>query len=433
MRKLVLSLCASLALSIGAVVAGPEILQIVTRLGHNIPQDKLGDDYLFGLFWAAVLWLSIVFWPVPTGHKEDLFWLWAGKCFVLLGFMLLVENHYNDMDGYTYFDRSREGGLEWHGFESAAGTENIVNLARLFRVVLPVDSYHASKVSFGMVGLVAVYLFYRAAVLFLGYEDRRLLYILAFWPSLLFWSSLLGKEPIILLGVALYVYGAVGWHRFKRLRYLALITLGVALAMLVRLWMGPILLAPLAIFALIGVRDVVLKAVFAVFVAGIFWLAVDQFKNQFNIQTNEDALNTLNSWAQTEGGKGGSGQAVSADITDIVQFALFVPRAVFTALFRPLPGEVPNAFGWLAGIEDLALLSVAALALVRMRWKSLGDPIVLWALGLVGVWALAYGVISYVNLGTAHRYRLQILPILLSVSLYLGRRRPKELLDKRLA
>ncbi len=419
------------AAAIGLALAEPGLLHKVVDLGHNIPQSNVAGDYLFALFWAALFWLSILLWPVPSQHKQVLFWLWAGRCLVTLGFMLLVENYYEVMDGFTYFDLSREGGLEWHGFESMAGTENIINLARLHRMIVPVDSYHAMKVSFGMIGLVAVYVVYRAAVMFLGRENLRLLCVLSLWPSILFWSSLLGKDPIVLLGVALYVYGAVGWHRLKNWHYLVPMGLGIVVAMLIRVWMGPILLAPLAIFAFLSIRGPFLKMGFTAIAVWTLWLAIGQFQSQFNIQTHEDALRTLNLLSQAAGGQGGSGQEVGVDLTDIVQTARFLPWGVFTALFRPLPGEVQNAFGWLAGIEDLALLWLVALAFMRTRWRELREPVVLWAVSLVLVWAVAYASISYLNLGMGHRYRLQIMPILLCVILYLSRRRRKKMPTER--
>jgi hypothetical protein len=42
-----------------------------------------------------------------------------------------------------------------------------------------------------------------------------------------------------------------------------------------------------------------------------------------------------------------------------------------------------------------------------------------WAVLLIVVWAAAYGFVSYQNLGGAVRYRLQILPVLVGLLLYI--------------
>ncbi len=89
-------------------------------------------------------------------------------------------------------------------------------------------------------------------------------------------------------------------------------------------------------------------------------------------------------------------------------------------MFRPLPGEVNNVFGFLAGLEDSFLLILFALAMKRLRWRELLDPIIIWAILLIVTWAAAYGFIGF-NLGTVCRYRMQILPVFLGILLYLGR------------
>ena len=126
--------------------------------------------------------------------------------------------------------------------------------------------------------------------------------------------------------------------------------------------------------------------------------------------------------------RGGSGNEapVLASPTDMLKFA---PLAMFTALFRPLPGEVMNPFGMLAGIENLILLSLLILAIRRGRLSVLKDQTILWAVSFVIIWSFVYGFVSFQNMGAAVRFKLQILPLLISLILYLvygdrlGRRR----------
>jgi hypothetical protein len=101
----------------------------------------------------------------------------------------------------------------------------------------------------------------------------------------------------------------------------------------------------------------------------------------------------------------------------------FLPWGVFTSLFRPLPGEVNIPFGVLAGLEDAVLIFFAIRALVRAGRSRLRDPVVLWDLAFVLIWASMYGLISANNLGAGVRYRTQILPSLILLLLYLGRPR----------
>jgi hypothetical protein len=403
-------------------VTGARLLDLVRALGHNIPQKELAQDYLFAVIWAGILGLTILAWPVPRGDKRGLLWIWLAKCFVTLGFMLFYENRYG-LDAYMYFDQSvQAGALDWNLVASSVGrgSQLIINLCALQNLLLP-DSFHALKVSFAMVGLVAIYLFYRAALLFLQREDLRVLYILGFFPSILFWSSTLGKDPIVLFGISVYTYGVVAWWRLRRVRYMVVIATGILVTMAVRLWLGPILLAPLAVFALWGVKGLVRKCVVLALVLTSFWVAVQKVRENFRIETTQDVVNASHqisrSWQ-----RGGSATQVS-DFSSLAQMIKLAPIEAFTALFRPLPGEVMNLFGWLAGLENAVLLLALFVAAVRTRWWELKDPLVMWVVVLIAAWAHVYGFISSQNLGSAVRFKLQVLPLLWGMLLYLSRRR----------
>ena len=123
---------------------------------------------------------------------------------------------------------------------------------------------------------------------------------------------------------------------------------------------------------------------------------------------------------------GGSGEEPAQPLTSVGSAVTFLPLGVFTALFRPLPGEVPNPFGVMAGVENIALLLFAGFAALRARLRDFRDPVVLWAVALLAAWASLYAFLSYSNLGSAVRFKLQILPVLLLLLLYLARpRAPK--------
>lgn len=407
----------------GAIVIGltvPGFLEMVVALGHNIPQEDLATDYVIALFWAVVLGISILAWPVPFRDRRRLVWVWLAKSVVTLGFMLLYEANYTTMDAYWYFDASRQSAFVWEGFKVGAGTQNILNLAWLQQRVIP--SYHALKVSFAMVGLAGIYVFYRAATVFLQYEDSRVFYALALFPSMLFWSSILGKEPVVFLGIALYVHGLVAWYRLKGIGNLGVLALGVLVTVFIRLWLGPILLFPLVILAFRSRRRIAPKLVFIVLTAVAFLFFSNQLMHEYNIDNTRDVIATTDS-ASRSWATGGSGQETQVEFTSFGQMFAFMPLGAFTALFRPLPGEIMNPFGLLAGLENSVLLALLWQAIRRTRWQELRQPLVLWAIVTVVTWASVYGYISYQNLGTAVRYRFQILAPLVGLLLYLARRR----------
>lgn len=408
-----------LAVATGLMV--PLFLEMAVRFGANVPQMYMARDYTIGVAWAAVLAVSILLLPVPARDRRALLVLWGAKCVVTLGFMLLYEFRYNDLDWYSYFRFTREAANPWTEGGIPTSGDLVVALAWLQDQVIP-NSFHALKVTFSMIGLVAVYTFYRAGVTFQhGREDLRVLYALGLFPSILFWSSIFGKDPIVSLGIALYVYGVIGWVRRRRLGYLWVVAAGIAIGALIRFWLAPILLLPLALLAIRSMGGGWSRRAGAVFIlAGLVW-AVGLFTDRLRLESTEDLLSATNRMSQ-QWAVGGSAQQLS-ELTSIGGMVRFVPLGAFTALFRPLPGEIMNPFGLLAGLENLALLGLLAVALVRTRLRTLKDPLVGWAVVLVVTWASIYGFVSYQNLGTAVRFRLQILPVLIGLLLYLAARR----------
>lgn len=424
MNKTAIKFGLALVMLAGIFLFALSFMDFVVYMGHNIPQQDMTTDYVYGLTWAMFLAISIFFWPVPARDRQMLVWGWFAKILVTLGFMLLYENNYG-LDAYGYFEAAAESNFFVSFPTIGNGNNTIYYLSKLHGQIFPI-SYHMMKVSFSLVGFIAVYLFYRSAVRFLDREDPKVYYALALFPSVIFWSSILGKDPIILLGIAMYVYGVVGWNKTNRPIFLLILLLGVIETMYIRIWVGQILLAPLSIFALHRMRGLLTKVIFLIIVAAGFFATVNQFKEKFSIETQQDLLSTSDTISHSWG-YGGSGQVLETRFTSVPVMIGFLPLGIFTALFRPLPGEVLNPFAMLAGLENLMLLFLLFQAIRRTRLLELTQPMVMWAVALILIWASVYGFTSYQNLGSAARFRLQILPVLLGTILYLRRKRRADL------
>jgi hypothetical protein len=376
--------------------------------------------YLWGLGWTVCLGLSILAWPVPRTEKPLLILLWSVKAAVGLGFMLFYESHYGALDAYGYYIRGTSPDFSWHGLQLVGGVDNIDTLVWAMHWIVP-DSYHAMKMTFAFMGLVAVYLFYRAAVLAWPGTRIATLLLLALFPSILFWSTILGKDPVILLGLALLSLGAAQLLRGRR-RWFVLFALGLLIVLLVRPWIGPMVVVPTILLAasrrwggptsggrarwVVGCMGLLAFAGFVV-----SWLAestplIGDLLSRVNVVSR--------SWA-----KGGTGQT-PPEFNSVWAVLAFLPLGIFTALFRPLLGEVPSAFGVLAGLESLALLGWVAFAALRTSRHRLAEPPVLWGILFIALWASVYAFLSYQNLGSGFRFRMQILPVGLLVLANLG-------------
>lgn len=373
-------------------------------------------DYATGVIAATVLLALIFFWPVPAAHRRILILLWLVRLGVALGAMLPYEAYYG-LDANWYFINGKALNEPLALLRFGGGTLNITAIVGLLSNIT--ESYSAQKVIFSYLGLIAVYIFYRAATICLGQERIIALYALGLLPSLLFWSSILGKDPIVLLGIAIYCYGVAGLIVRQKVSMLVYVVLGMFIASYIRTWLGLIFTTPLIVtYVLSGRSSILTKLVFLVIAIPGFLFALQGFSEQFDVETTEDLVvrtdDISTSWAY-----GGSAQQIEEGFTSIPSMIAFAPIGAFTALFRPLPFEVLNPFGMMAGLENAVLLGFFVVGLMRRGLSWSRQPVLLWAVTTLLVWGAVYGFASYQNLGTAFRYRAQVVPILLLLALYL--------------
>jgi hypothetical protein len=422
-EKLIVSSTILVVQAIVATVFTFLLMHAVVSLGHRIPARDLPADYLIALFWALALGVAIWLVPFFEEDRTTLILLWVSRVFVALILMLPYESHYG-LDSYNYF--SYGIGVPMPFAAGRGGTSVMYNLVRLHESILPpLASYHATKLSFAMAGLGGVYIFYRAAVLFLGHKDSRILLILGFTPSLLFWGSILGKDPLTMLGVAIYSYGVVGICKRRRWFYLVWVLAGISLATAIRSWMAPIMAIPLLVvmWHLIPSRATGILFLAACVLVILTELGrMEQMLNLFKAASATELIEQLSKRGQSFEG-GGSATGANLAVGSLGQFIRFAPYGIFSALFRPIPGEVLNTFGIMAGLENFVILVLVARAVVRLKRGDLHEIVVVWAISFLLFWALFYGFISSHNMGTAVRYRVQILPLEILLLLYLGRHR----------
>ena len=373
-------------------------------------------DYTAGILAAAILLALILFWPVPTAHRQVLLLLWLLRVGITLGVMLPYEAFYG-VDAKWYYLSGKALNEPLTQFQFGAGTQNIGALVGLLSNIT--ESYSALKVIFSYIGLIAIYIFYRAATICLGQDKIILLYALGLLPSLVFWSSILGKDPIVLLGIAIYCYGVAGLIVRQKFSMLVYIAIGLFIASYIRVWLGMIFVTPLIVtYVLSGRASIPTKLIFLVIAIPGFLLTFQGFSEIFSVETTQDLVARTDqisaSWA-----RGGSAQQIEGGFKSITSMIAFMPIGAFTALFRPMPFEVQNTFGLLAGLENVYILGLFVVGLLRRGFGWIRHPVLQWALTTVLVWGAVYGFVSYQNLGTAFRFRAQIVPILLLLGLYL--------------
>jgi len=377
------------------------------------------DGYLVGLVWSFVLGASILLWPVPSQDKSALLLVWLAKIVTTLGIMLIFESHYEgQVDGVVYYHESITSSFAWDEFIFGDGSSNLVNFSRVYHMMKLPDSYHALKITFSMVGMIGVYIFYRAFTLFLQQDKIFIFYILGFYPTILLWTSQIIKDPLVLLGVACYTYGVIGWYKLGKIRYFLWAGFGLWFASFMRMWYGPILLAPLIIFFLINNKiSWMSKIVFLVIVVFTLLVLSNIFAEAFKIEDSKDILAETNKIAANFASQSNSGSKIDS-FNSPIQMLAFIPIGMFAAFFRPLPGEILNLFALISGFENLFLLWFFVKSIKRIEIKYIIDPLILWAISFMIIWSAIYGIVAIGDLGSAVRYRVPVLPILVALLLY---------------
>lgn len=398
----------------------PSLFELVEMsASHGYPGTDLQMDYFLGILWASILGLSIFFWPIRKKYKTILVWIWAAKIAIALLVMLVFEAQYHlDMDGY--WTNAIDPTFSWDALRfSVNGTLNTRYLARIHHIIVPF-SYHATKMGFSMLGLMGIYQFYRASVFYLQKEDPRLLWILGFMPTILFWSSTVSKDAPSLFFVSLYTLGVTGWYRTKKSTYAAYIFVGILLTMMLRPWYGLVLLLPLPLLLIRLRGNIGLRLLAFSIILLCAKPVTTMLSSTFQITQSEELFETRN--VLIGGFTGGGSSIQSQDISSFAGLSLALPYGIISALFRPFIWEATNFFSLLCSLENSFLLMLTVCAIFRTRLRELFEPFILWMFTLLMLWASLYGMVAY-NLGSLSRYRLQIMPIFIGLLLLLSQKR----------
>ena len=305
-------------------------------------------------------------------------------------------------------------------------------------------------------GLAASWLYLGACRLLVPRPPRFVRYGMLFFPSFVFWTGLLGKDPLIGLALALSVYGAVAVcaGRGRALVNVGMMVAGVCLCLLFRphlvLILVPALLAAM-LFALrwgpgrspIGQTERRasgrgLQAA-AALVIGLAMLQTILSFGMRALGVEKPGLDALVARASQErtslsvSGTGGSNTGLTG-YKSPMDVLLKLPQSLGTLFFRPFPWDAHNATSAVGAADTLLFigLCVSVFRGVVRNWRSAWRSDAKPALGFLLVW-LAVWILMFLNmtanLGTMVRHRVQIIPVLLTLVAVVAARaefRPKD-------
>lgn len=252
-------------------------------------------------------------------------------------------------------------------------------------------------------------------------DHRRYLYLVLFWPSLLFWPSAIGKDAVMVFCLGLATYGAC-----------------VVLAPKAKVW-GVALFAG-GVFGMLQVRNhVALMAVLAVVVATTFAFiggqkaeqaggrgrvvrlaglvvmvllaltATTQTTRFFSEEAGQSTSTTEALELTVERTQQGGSEFEPIVVTNPAQ----IPAATVSVLFRPFLWEAHSAGAVIASLEGAGIAVLFLLSWKRLlRWpvSAWRRPILIYGFTYTLMFVVAFSSIG--NAGILARQRSQMLPLL---------------------
>jgi hypothetical protein len=394
-------------LVIPIVLAIVFVFERVESLGEYIWSTDLRADYLIGLVWALVLGLTFFAWP--RSQQGPLFQVWMARMVIVFILMPFYEAHYPALDAFTYHGYSVHVEV-MPGYEDQLfGTPVIFLVCQAISLVCA-ESYRALVVFFAYFGMIGSWLAYRGVAKYRNDSNPAIFYWFSLFPSVAFWSSTLGKDPlcVFFLGAATYSVGHwAATARKKHLFYYMLWALGLAT---IRPWWALIL--SLALIVTMTVRkSKKLGLVGSLAAVGVIALGVVSTTIHFGLTDVESTVSFVDKYSRVAS-VGGSAQEVP-EFTGLTDLVLFLPKGMVTVMFRPFPWEANNAFALFASLENVFLFVLILVQLRAIQWRLKWDDLSRWALVITVIWLLIYAVFGYQNLGTAIRYRAPVIQFLL--------------------
>ncbi|MDO5655725.1 MAG: hypothetical protein Q4G27_06255 [Flavobacteriaceae bacterium] len=264
-------------------------------------------------------------------------------------------------------------------------------------------------VLYSAVGMAGIYLLYRAFPLSFFTTPALLLVYAAvlLLPSMHFWTAMIGKEPVMFLGIALVILSMKNFKRFRSLFITGFIITGlirphVAAILLLAAFGGYLLTAKKLNLWLIPLMALILAAFGFIllqshWIPGLSWTGFQRV-----LEIHHTQLSQSNTYVPLE--------------------TYSWPYKLYSFYFRPFPGEISNLWGWAMALENIftqfvVLGGFSALLLLLFRYNYKPNlqewTILLFFFFLAIVLSMAYS-----NFGLISRMKVQSLPFMLLLSAY---------------
>ena len=359
--------------------------------------------FLFRLFLVALMARIIIASIIYLGNMQEFFGGDANT-YHLFGESLNQSWHGDDYHSSRYKAFIQSGAGAWGMLYVVAGVYEVLG-SNMYAIQLINASIGAST---------AIVVFYVSKALFDNTRVAKLAALLvAFFPSLILWSSQALKDALIILALALCILATMQLMEKITVKYI--LVLGVCLAALLslRFYIFYMMAAAVGGSFIIGMKSADARNFLQRFVAigvigmaftwfGVIRFAAVQFEKYGNLQMVQ--MSRID-----QARNAGSGFGKDVDVQTTEGALTVIPMGLLYLLFAPFPWQLASLRQSIALPEMLIWWAVFPL-LVLGWWFAMKHrlrqvaPIVLFTTMLT----LAYAVFQG-NVGTAYRQRSQLL------------------------
>ena len=378
---------------------------VVTSLPTLFLLARAGEEkrFLFRLFTLAVVVRIIVASLIFLGNKQEFFG--------------------GDANTYHIFGESLN--MSWHGDEyhagryaafiqSGVGAWGMLYVVAIVYEVLGANMFAVQLINASVGASTAVVVYYVAQSLFSNTRVSKLAALLvAFFPSLILWSSQALKDGLIIMALALCILATLRLMEKITIPYLVVMAVCLAALLSLRFYIFYMMAAAVGGSFVIGMKSADARSFVQRFVAialigmvftwfGVIRFAAVQFERYGNLQMIQ-----MSRMDQARNAESGFGKDVDVGTTEGA--LTVIPIGLLYLLFAPFPWQLaslrqsialPEMLIWWAAFPLLVLGWWYA---VKHRLRQVA-PIVLFTTMLT----LAYAVFQG-NVGTAYRQRSQLL------------------------
>ena len=382
------------ALAFCAIVSAPTIL-ILAR-SHTERR------FLLRLFLVAVMVRIILATIIFAGHMENFF---GGDAITYdaYGQSLVHAWHGDDYHAAVYASFARQGVSAWGMIYLIAGVYELIG-NNIFAIQLINASVGAAT---------AIVVFHSSQTLFGNLRVSKLAAVLvAFFPSLILWSSQALKDGLIIFALALSILATLRLMEKVTAKYIVILIVSLLALLSLRFYIFYMMSAAVAGSFIMGMKTLSAQSFMQRFVAvgaiglAFTWFGVLQYAGQqIDRYANLQAIQTSRSDQATAG----SGFAKDVDIQTTEGALTAIPIGIIYLMFAPFPWEyttlrqsitLPEMTVWWFCFP-LLVLGVWYSIKYRLRQVS---PIIVFTSMLTLAYSLFQG-----NVGTAYRQRSQLL------------------------